>query len=315
MNETRDDITDGADDKQIDALIVDDDKSLVRIVQGKFIQSGTVDAEPLREVSSSWLQIKDLARLQNVANQKLARKLPELAAALEEDYEVSFELITTGTLTEAAQHDLQTFQEELAKLSENEAFDATIHVINADELRRRYDYAIEADNPSINYKLPLAGVKHMYHEVAGTPVLIAALPLKECVKLPGIKDGTLFQKNVRQSLGTSNVVNKGIRSTILGDKRSDFFFFHNGVTALCNKMTLDGDVLSLWGLSIVNRCQSLNTILSCSETVKKVDDAFILFRFYEIPQRVARQSGWKRCGAQAGQFGGRGEEMIVAPRQ
>lgn len=285
MNETCDDITDGADDKQIDALIVDDDKSMVRIIQGKFIQSGTVDAEPLREVLSSWLQIKDLARLQNVSNQKLARKLRELADALEEDYEVSFELITTGTLTQAAQHDLQAFQEELAKLSENEAFDATIHVIDGDELRRRYDYAIEADNPSINYKLPLAGVKYMYHEVAGTPVLIAALPLKECVKLPGIKDGTLFQKNVRQSLGSSNAVNKGIRSSILGDKRSDFFFFHNGVTALCNKMSLDGDTLSLWGLSIVNGCQSLNTILSCSETVKKVDDAFILFRFYEIPQR------------------------------
>ena len=30
---------------------------------------------------------------------------------------------------------------------------------------------------------------------------------------------------------------------------------------------------------------------------------------------VARQSGWKRCGEQDGQFGGRGEEMIVAPRQ
>jgi hypothetical protein len=35
----------------------------------------------------------------------------------------------------------------------------------------------------------------------------------------------------------------------------------------------------------VNGCQSLNTILSCGETVKKSDDAFILFRFYEIPQR------------------------------
>ena len=125
----------------------------------------------------------------------------------------------------------------------------------------------------------------MFHEIAGTPVLVAALPLKECIKLPGIKDGTLFQKNVRQSLGTSNTVNKGIRSTITGDKRSDFFFFHNGVTALCNKMELDGETLALHGLSIVNGCQSLNTILSCSETVKKVDDAFILFRFYEIPQR------------------------------
>lgn len=285
MNETRDDITDGADDKQIDALIIDDEKSLVRIVQGKFIQNATVDAVPLREVLSSWIQIKDLARLQNVANQRLSRKLSELAVALEEDYEISFELITTGTLTDAAQHDFYAFQEELAKLSENENFDATIHVIDAEELKRRYDYAIETDNPSINYKLQLSGVQYMFHEVAGTPVVIAVLPLKECIKLPGIKDGTLFQKNVRQSLGSSNAVNKGIRSSILGDKRSDFFFFHNGVTALCNKMQMEGDTLSLSGLSIVNGCQSLNTILSCSETVKKVDDAFILFRFYEIPQR------------------------------
>ena len=287
MNETKADITDGADDKQIDAIIVDDDKSIVRIIQGKFIGNGSVDAEPLREVLSSWIQIKDLARLQNVANSKLKAKLSELATALEDDYEVSFELITTGTLTTAAQADLATFQEELAKLSENESFDATIHVIDADELQRRYEYAIEADNPSLNYKLDLSGAKHMYHEIAGTPVIVAALPLKECIKLPGIKDGTLFQKNVRQSLGSSNAVNKGIRHSILGDKRSDFFFFHNGVTALCNKMTYDetSKSLSLHGLSVVNGCQSLNTILTCSETVKKVDDGFILFRFYEIPQR------------------------------
>jgi AIPR protein len=285
MNETRDDITDGADDKQIDAIVIDDDKSLVRIVQGKFIQSGVVDAEPLREVLSSWLQIKDLARLQNVANSKLQRKLSELAAALDEDYEVSFELITTGMLTDAAKNDLEAFQQELAKLSDNDDFEATIHVIDDEELRRRYDYAIESDNPSINYVLHLDGSKFMYHEIAGTPVLVAALPLKECIKLPGIKDGTLFQKNVRQSLGSNNAVNKGIRSTILGDKRSDFFFFHNGITALCNKMQLEGDALTLRGLSVVNGCQSLNTILSCSETIKKLDDSFIMFRVYEIPQR------------------------------
>lgn len=285
MNEARDDITDGADDKQIDAIVIDDDKSLVHIVQGKFIKGDTVDAEPLREVLSSWIQIKDLARLQNIANAKLQRKLSELAAALDEDYEVSFELITTSYLTEAATNDLRAFQQELVKLSENENFDASIHAIDNDELQQRYDYAIQSDNPSLNYTLKLTGSKYMYHEIAGTPVLIAALPLRECVKLPGIKDGTLFQKNVRQSLGSSNIVNKGIRSTILGDKHADFFFFHNGVTALCNKMQLDGDTLTLRGLSVVNGCQSLNTILSCSETVKKLEESFILFRFYEIPQR------------------------------
>ena len=215
MNETRDDITDGADDKQIDAIVIDDDESLVHIVQGKFIQDGVVDAEPLREVLSSWVQIQDLARLQNVANTKLQRRLSELAMALDDDYEVSFELITTGTLTTAAKHDLEAFQQELAKLGESDELDATIEVIDDDELQRRYDYALETDNPSINYKLPLAGIRYMHEEVAGTPVVIATLPLKECIKLPGIKDGTLFQKNVRQSLGSSNVVNKGIRSTIL----------------------------------------------------------------------------------------------------
>lgn len=286
MNEARDDMTDGAGDKQIDAIVIDDDKALVHIVQGKFVQGGVIDAEPLREVLSSWIQIRDLARLQNVANPKLQRRLAELATALEEDYEISFELITTGVLTEAAKQDLEAFQQELAKLSEDDDFDATIEVIDNEELKRRHDYALESDNPSINYKLDLSGSKYMYHEIAGTPVLVVALPLKECIKLPGIKDGTLFQKNVRQSLGSSNTVNKGIRSTILGDKRADFFFFHNGVTALCNKMSLEGDTLSLHGLSVVNGCQSLNTILSCSETVKKHDDAYILFRFYEIPQRI-----------------------------
>ena len=41
----------------------------------------------------------------------------------------------------------------------------------------------------------------------------------------------------------------------------------------------------LYGLNVVNGCQSLNTILSCSENVRKRDDAYVLFRFYEIPQR------------------------------
>jgi hypothetical protein len=57
-------------------------------VQREFIGGTPVDAEPLREVLSSWIQIRDLARLQEVGNQKLKRKLSELARALEDEYEV-----------------------------------------------------------------------------------------------------------------------------------------------------------------------------------------------------------------------------------
>src|SRR5439155_14933142 len=83
----------------------------------------------------------------------------------------------------------------------------------------------------------------------------------------------------------SNAVNKGIKNTIYGDRHRDFFFFHNGITAICNRLEVRGSELHLQGVSVVNGCQSLNTILSCSEKVKTLSDTSLLFRFYEIPQR------------------------------
>ncbi len=283
--QARDDMTDGPDDKQIDAVFVDDDKSTVFVVQGKFLVSDTVDAEPLREVLSAWVQMRDLVRLQEVGNQKLKRKLSEIARALEDEYEVSFELLTTGVLTDGAKQDLATFQEQLADLSAREDFPATIRLIDEDEIRRRYDMALERENPSLSHVLDLSKCNVLPVKVAGTQVVIAVVPLSECIKFPGIKDGTLFQKNVRQSLGLSNVVNKGIRNTIYSDRHRDFFFFHNGITAICNRLEMKDSRLHLHGLSVVNGCQSLNTILSCSERVKALEDTSVLFRFYEIPQR------------------------------
>lgn len=285
MNETKDDITDGADDKQIDAIVIDDDKSTIFVIQGKFMGGESVDATPLREVLSSWLQFRDLVRLQEVANEKLKRRLSEVARALEDEYEIAFELITTANLTDAASIDLATFQEQLAKLSEKEDVSYFLNVIDKEEIRRRYDLALERENPSINYSLSLSEGSYMPLTAAGTQVVLVAVPLKECINIPGIKDGTLFQKNVRHSLGLNNQVNKGIKATIYSDKHRDFFFFHNGITAICNKMEFKDGKLKLYGLSVVNGCQSLNTILSCSERVKTLEDTSVLFRFYEIPQR------------------------------
>ncbi len=284
MNQARDDITDGADDKQIDAIVIDDDKSMIFIIQGKFMGSEKVDAEPLREVLSSWMQLRNLIRLQEVGNERLKRKLSEVATALEDDYEISFELITTSLLTNSASIDLATFQKELADISEKEDISATITLVDSDELRKRYDLALEQDNPTLNHTIILEEGKFLLMSIANTQVVIASVPLKGCIGIPGIKDGTLFRKNVRQSLGINNAVNKGIKNTIYGDKYRDFFFFHNGITAICNRMKINGNVLELYGLNIVNGCQSLNTILSCSERVKTLNDTYIMFRFYEIPQ-------------------------------
>ena len=54
-------ITDGAGDKQIDAIYIDDANEIAYIIQGKFYSGETVDAEPLREV---------LSKLKSMSSQK-----------------------------------------------------------------------------------------------------------------------------------------------------------------------------------------------------------------------------------------------------
>ncbi|MGN1433501.1 MAG: AIPR family protein [Ruminococcus sp.] len=276
--ETKDCITDGAGDKQIDAVYIDNQSSTIYIIQSKFYSGNSIDAEPLREVLSSWVQIKDLEHLQDGANNKLQVKISEIANALEDDYEICFELITTSELTEAAKTDLVAFQRELA---ESETLQANISVIDKDTIKYKYDEALNKNRPYINHEFKLEYGKYMELTIGDTKAVIVALPLKDCITIPGIKDGSLFRKNVRQSLGTGNKVNKGIAQTIKKNA-GDFFFLHNGITAICSQMTIHDNILCVKELNVVNGCQSLSTIFSCSESAKKAEDAYIMFRFYEI---------------------------------
>ena len=276
--EAKDCITDGAGDKQIDAVYIDHQTCTIYIIQGKFYDKDIVDAEPLREVLSCWIQIQDLAHLQEGANHKLQMKISEISAALDDDYEICFELITTSSLSESAKNDLELFQRQMA---DNENISASLVVVDNDMLKFKYDEAMNRNRPYINYEFRLEAGKFMELTIDGTKAVIVALPLKECVKIPGIKDGSLFRKNVRQSLGANNKVNKGIARTIKNSP-GDFFFLHNGITAICSQITIHGEALSVKELNVVNGCQSLNTIYSCSEAAKSANNAYIMFRFYEI---------------------------------
>lgn len=276
--ETKDCITDGAGDKQIDAVYIDNQACTIYIIQGKFYGGDTVGAEPLREVLSSWIQIQNLAHLQDGANHNLQVKISEIATALEDDYEVCFELIMTSALTDFAKRDLEVFQK---NLSDNEAISANLILVDNETLKFKYDEALNRSRPYINHEFNLEVGKYMELTIDETKAVIVALPLRDCIKIPGIKDGSLFRKNVRQSLGTSNKVNKGIARTIRNNA-GDFFFLHNGITAICSQMSIHEGILSVKELNVVNGCQSLSTIFSYSELAKKADNAYIMFRFYEI---------------------------------
>lgn len=64
QRQAKDAITDGANDKQIDAVYIDEDEQKIYIVQGKYYLGESVDATPVREVISAWSQFSNLAQLQ-----------------------------------------------------------------------------------------------------------------------------------------------------------------------------------------------------------------------------------------------------------
>jgi len=283
----RDDITDGQNDKQMDAVIIDDDERRIVIVQGKFIGEKSVDAGPLREVLGAWALLQDLEALQRDCNDKLKQKLEAVRRGLEDEYRVDFELLTTGTLTPAAQADMKAFAD---RLEESDDFAAGLHLVDTEVLQTRLAEAEAMELPSLDHAIVVDAATTLVTNVGGRQIVVTMLPLQECLRLPGITDGRLFRKNVRQSLGSSNKVNRAMRATILSDKVNDFFYYHNGVTALCDSMEVSADkkMLTVKGLSVVNGCQSISTIFEASARVRSdaAKDAHVLFRLYEIPDRA-----------------------------
>lgn len=274
--QAKDCLTDGADDKKIDAVFIDDDNSIIHIIQGKFY-SGSINGEPVQECNALFSNLKDLDALQVNGNDIIKRKVSEISTALEDEYKISIELITTGYLTNSALADFNLYKQQI---SEQDELPAELLLIDNDALKVRYDDSLNKVTPYINQKFNLEKGKFLELNLDGTKAVIAALPLKECYKIRGILDGSLFRKNVRQSLGL-NRINKGISQTIRNNPE-DFFFYHNGITAVCSSFNIENETLDIRGLNVVNGCQSLTSIANCSESIKQKEKGYILFRFYEI---------------------------------
>jgi hypothetical protein len=208
--QAKDDITDGPNDKEFDAILVDDEKRQIIVIQSKFY-SGSVDHQPLQEVLAAWLQIQNLPALQAGCNGKLQIKLEAVSAALEDGYEVVFELVTTGQLTNDAKNDLVALQ---STITDFEHPEASLTLVDADTIQTKWTEAAGKDLPKITHTLSLEPGRYLAVDVANFKTVIAAVRLADCLKFPGIAYGKLFRPNVRQSLGLTNKVNKGMKETL-----------------------------------------------------------------------------------------------------
>ena len=149
--ETKAAITDGQNDKQIDAIVVEDGEDrLIRIIQGKFIAPEIINAEPLREILSAWTRLKNLPQLQLECSGKLAERLEAMRIALDDEYDLQFELLTTGRLSPAALTDFDAFRTEMA---DDEGLDAELTLVDSSTLLTRLLEAEQRDLPELSCEI------------------------------------------------------------------------------------------------------------------------------------------------------------------
>ena len=121
-------------------------------------------------------------------------------------------------------------------------------------------------------------------------VLIGRMSVSELARLTNEYDNQLFERNIRRYLGLAgNRVNEEMANTLRdSNKRSNFYFYNNGVTITCsqfrhNALQKDNWTIHVNDLQIVNGGQTARTVQKMYEKIgPEIEGAEVLIRIYEL---------------------------------
>ncbi len=126
-------------------------------------------------------------------------------------------------------------------------------------------------------------------------VCVGRMPVTEIAALMKAHTDRMLERNIRRYLGLhGNRVNEGIRATLMSANPSNFYFFNNGLTIICDHFKYNalqgGDFqVQADNLQIVNGAQTCMTIAKTLEEIAARGDlppadASVLVRLYELPK-------------------------------
>lgn len=249
---------DGGDDHGIDSVYI----SLTGVfwlVQSKYIHEGK--GEPILGDASKFKDgVLDFLRSQfGRFNAALNLKLPAIKSAMAQDYSVRFALVYTGTSlnddrlelfgdVEKAVNTIQPGRAKFVRFGLLDFHDALTE--------RRGEARIDIEIELRNFGLIAAPARAFY----------GVMRVRDLAALYQEHDHALVRANIRRYRGSSQV-NEEITKT-LHEAPGRFVYFNNGITLLCEKITLIGKTdpernvgqFKLDGVSIINGAQTAGTV-------------------------------------------------------
>lgn len=257
-DEVEEAICDGPGDKGIDALVVDWDASEVILVQGKRREQarrtqGDADLRSLVGAEAYFRSVETLDALEagrlNSELRHLIRR-SKVRNLLDGSHTVRLVFVTNSELDGAAHEYLEATQ-------------AAGHVIEVWSRTRLAEVAHRTSRPGLRPETVTleASIATEKQQLTNRESMVLALiPAKQLVELPGILDLSLFDRNVRLYAGKTRINRELIKTITTPDEHNLFAAYHNGLTILTEGLTADGPILTLKGVGVVNGCQSLLTL-------------------------------------------------------
>jgi len=237
-------ICDGSNDKGIDGICIDDANEIIYFFQTKFTNKnnttlGDVDLKNFMASVEQFNDINNLNIIRKSANNSLNSLIDLLALENKIETYVKKAIFITNRLQDPNAIEYSKMEDKL-------------EVYDLEKLEHEYiNISDKISNNNLSFNLK--DIKYFNDD----KFYMLRVSLKDFIKQihNGIKDSSIFDKNVRYSLGKSNTVAKEIMQTLKYDSQN-IILYHNGITIIAEKISKNSGVLQIEKCSIVNGCQS-----------------------------------------------------------
>lgn len=259
-------VVDGGDDHGIDAIYYSPQNKRMIITQSKWIKDGK--GEPDSAVIAKFCNgVKDLFEMNfDRFNDKVLKKQPLIEKALSE-YETKYSLVLIDTGEKAAlavhaQRLIDDLLKELNSAGESET-EEIVEFIKLNQGKVFSSFAKSMGDAPINIEIGLAEWGMISEPHRAYYGMVSA---KEIAKWWEDYQRKLFNKNIRQVLGSTDVNNE-IEETLVNNP-DKFWYYNNGITIIADKIeksmlgggTREIGSFKLENISIVNGAQTVSTI-------------------------------------------------------
>lgn len=298
LDAVRRSLTGAANDKGIDAVVIDDNLKRAFVVQTKYRHSLMERSEPRNDVvgfaslAALFMGPRDpLREYFDGADALVADKVAQAwERCAKRGYGLELCYVTTGKFTPAVRRAAETMARQGAGRS------ARLTLIDGSGVVRILDDYLDGVAPPVPFiDLPIqrgrgSGIVDYYDEDSDIESWVFPASGVEIGRLYTQSQRRIFARNIRGFLG-STAINRAMEETISGEPEH-FLYFNNGVTILCDDAGLEqargSSVLRVSNPQIINGQQTTRVLADAGRAAAR---ASVLVRVIKVPRAERGDDG------------------------